>query len=58
MQTGRDVGMVKLNDSLIELVKAKKVEPLEAYMKAVQKPELKAALQKLGFQINVTDDKD
>jgi twitching motility protein PilT len=58
MQTGRDVGMVTLNDSLIELVKAKKVEPLEAYMKAVQKPELKAALQKLGFQINVTDDKD
>jgi twitching motility protein PilT len=58
MQTGRDVGMVTLNDSLIELVKAKKVEPLEAYMKAVQKPELKAALQKLGFQINVADDKE
>jgi len=58
MQTSKDVGMVTLNDSLIELVKAKKVEPLEAYMKAVQKPELKAALQKLGFTINVADEKE
>ncbi|HVK86089.1 MAG TPA: type IV pilus twitching motility protein PilT [Kofleriaceae bacterium] len=58
MQTSRDVGMITLNDSLIELVKAKKVEPLEAYMKAVQKTELKAALQKLGFTINVADDKE
>jgi twitching motility protein PilT len=58
MQTGKDVGMVTLNDSLIELVKAKKVEPLEAYMKSVQKTELKSALQKLGFTINVAEDKD
>ena len=58
MQTGRDVGMVTMNDSLLELVKSKKVEPLEAYMKAVQKQELKAALQKLGIQINVAEDKD
>ena len=58
MQTGRDVGMVTLNDSLLELVKAKKVDPLEAYMKSVQKVELKAALQKLGFTINVADDKE
>ncbi len=58
MQTGRDVGMVTMNDSLLELVKAKKVEPLEAYMKAVQKQELKAALQKMGIQINVAEDKD
>lgn len=58
MQTGRDVGMITLNDSLIELVKAKKVDPVEAYMKAVQKVELKAALQKLGFTINIADDKE
>jgi twitching motility protein PilT len=58
MQTGKDVGMVTMNDSLIELVKAKKVEPLEAYMKSVNKAELKAALQKLGHQINVADDKE
>ena len=58
MQTAKDVGMVTLNDSLLELVKAKKVEPLEAYMKSVQKAELKAALQKLGHTINVADDKE
>ncbi|MBS1122963.1 MAG: Twitching motility protein PilT [Deltaproteobacteria bacterium] len=58
MQTGKDVGMITLNDSLLELVKAKKVEPLEAYMKAVQKPELKAAMQKLGFTVNVADEKE
>ncbi|MBX3157683.1 MAG: type IV pilus twitching motility protein PilT [Deltaproteobacteria bacterium] len=58
MQTGKDVGMITLNDSLLDLVKAKKVEPLEAYMKSVNKAELKAALQKLGHTINVADDKE
>jgi twitching motility protein PilT len=58
MQTSKDAGMMMMNDSLLELVKAKKVEPLEAYMKAVAKPEIKAALQKLGHQINVAEDKE
>jgi twitching motility protein PilT len=58
MQTGKDVGMLMMNDSLLELVKDKKVEPLEAYMKAVAKPELKAALLKLGHKIDVADDKE
>jgi twitching motility protein PilT len=58
MQTGKDVGMITLNDSLLELVRAKKVEPLEAYMKAVHKAELKVALAKLGHTINVADDKE
>jgi len=58
MQTGKDVGMVTLNDSLLELVKAQKVEPLEAYMKSVNKAELKVALQRLGHTINVTEDKE
>jgi twitching motility protein PilT len=58
MQTSKEVGMVTLNDALIELVKEKKVEPLEAYMKAVAKPELKIALQKLGHAINVAEEKE
>jgi twitching motility protein PilT len=58
MQTAKHLGMVTLNDSLLELVKAKKVEPLEAYMKSVQKAELKAALLKLGIEINVQDEKE
>ncbi|MGZ3439610.1 MAG: type IV pilus twitching motility protein PilT, partial [Polyangia bacterium] len=58
MQTSKHVGMVTLNDSLLELVKAKQVEPLEAYMKSVQKAEFKAALLKLGIQINVQEEKE
>jgi twitching motility protein PilT len=58
MQTSRHLGMVTLNDSLIELVKAKKVEPLEAYMKSVAKVELKAALEKLGHKINVQEQQE
>jgi twitching motility protein PilT len=58
MQTARNAGMVTLNDSLLDLVKAKMVEPLEAYMKAVQKAEFKGMLEKLGIQINVQEDKE
>jgi twitching motility protein PilT len=58
MQTSKHLGMVTLNESLLELVKAKKVEPLEAYMKSVQKAELKSALQKMGITINVQEEKE
>jgi twitching motility protein PilT len=37
MQTNRKVGMVTLNDALLELVDAKLVEPQEAYFKSVEK---------------------
>ena len=37
MQTSRRLGMVTLNDALIELVDAGQVEPKEAYMKATDK---------------------
>ena len=45
MQTNRRVGMVTLNDALMELVDAKQVEPKEAYMKAVEKAGFAAALK-------------
>ncbi len=45
MQTSRKAGMVTLNDALLELVDAKVVEPKEAYMKAVDKAGLVAALR-------------
>ncbi len=38
MQVGKAVGMVTLNDSLMELVTKKLVAPEEAYVKAVDKP--------------------
>ncbi len=45
MQTNRKGGMVTLNDALLELVDARMVEPKEAYMKAVEKVGLAAALK-------------
>jgi twitching motility protein PilT len=58
MQTSRHLGMTTLNDSLLEHVKAKRVEPMEAYMKAVNKGEFKTMLGKLGIEINVQEDKE
>ena len=55
MQTSKNLGMVTLNDSLFELVKNKQVEPIEAYMKSVQKSEFKGMLQKLGVTINLQE---
>jgi twitching motility protein PilT len=45
MQTNRKVGMITLNDALIELVDGKQVEPREAYMKAVDKAGFTALLK-------------
>jgi twitching motility protein PilT len=45
MQTNRKVGMITLNDALIELVDGKQVEPKEAYMKAVDKAGFAALLK-------------
>ncbi len=49
MQTGKAQGMTTLNDSLLELVKKKVVEPREAWMKSVSKTELKGQLERAGI---------
>ena len=53
IQTNRKLGMVTLNDSLLELVDAGLVEPKEAYMKSAEKAGMAAALkarkQDMGF---------
>jgi twitching motility protein PilT len=51
MQTGRGQGMVTLNDSLVDLVKRKLVEPREAWAKAVAKAEMKQLLERAGFPL-------
>lgn len=51
MQTGKSIGMVTLNDSLLELVKKGIVEPRDAYLKAVDKTGFETLLQKNGFRI-------
>jgi len=52
MQTGKAQGMVTLNDSLLELVKKKLVEPREAWQKAVAKADLKSQLERAGIALD------
>jgi twitching motility protein PilT len=53
MQTGAKHGMVLLNDALFDLVKQKKVEPLEAYMKSVNKDDMTKKLGQLGIILDL-----
>jgi twitching motility protein PilT len=50
MQVGRAVGMVSLNDALMELVTKKLVAPDEAYVKAVEKNGFEALLKRAGLE--------
>jgi twitching motility protein PilT len=54
MQVGKNVGMVTLNDSLIDLVKKKIVAPEEAYAKAVDKSGFEGLLKRLGVDTRFT----
>src|SRR5690606_23588789 len=51
MQTGKNHGMVMLNDALFELVKNGIVEPRDAYIKAVDKANFETQLTRGGFKI-------
>lgn len=51
MQTGKNVGMVMLNDALFEHVKNGLVEPRDAYIKAVDKTGFEMLLQRGGFKL-------
>jgi twitching motility protein PilT len=48
MQVGKAVGMVTLNDALMDLVTKKLVAPDEAYAKCVDKPGFEALLKRAG----------
>ncbi len=50
MQTGKNSGMVMLNDSLFELVKDHVVEPRDAYLKAVDKTGFETMLSRAGIK--------
>lgn len=51
MQTGKNLGMSMLNDSLIELVRQGVVEPRDAYIKAVDKTSFELLLQRSGVSM-------
>ena len=57
MQTGRALGMRTLNDSLLDLVKEKVVEPQEAYDRSPQKKEFGPMLTRSGFRGPWSDEK-
>ena len=49
MQVSKALGMVTLNDSLLELVTKKLVEPQEAYVKSVDKSAFEGLLKRAGI---------
>jgi len=55
MQTSRRLGMVTLNDALIEHVDGGRVEPKEAYMKAVDKVNFMSMLKQRGHDVSFAE---
>ena len=54
MQVGKSVGMVSLNDALMDLVAKKLVAPEEAYSKSVDKGGFEAVLKRAGIDTKFT----
>ncbi len=52
MQTGAKQGMKLLNDSLTELVQQGTVSPAEAYLRAVEKEEIRERLTSMGVSLD------
>jgi twitching motility protein PilT len=55
MQTSRKLGMQTMNDTLLDLVDRKLVEPKEAYMKSVDKSAFLSALKAKGHDTSFID---
>ena len=51
MQTNKKVGMITMNDALMEVVNKKLVEPADAWMKAVDKSAFEAMLKAKGHDM-------
>jgi twitching motility protein PilT len=58
LQTSRRLGMVTMNDALIELVDSKQVEPQEAYLKATDKVGIIHMLKQRGKDVSFADADD
>jgi twitching motility protein PilT len=55
LQTSRKLGMVTMNDALIELVESSQVEPQEAYLKATDKVGIIHMLKQRGKDVSFAD---
>jgi len=53
IQTSKKLGMLTLNDALLELVEKKVIEPDEAYMRSVEKAGLVASLKAKGLKVTL-----
>ena len=58
IQTGSRLGMCMLNDSLMIHVNNKVIEPMEAYLKSVDKPDILKKLQAAGHNIDLSKSLD
>jgi twitching motility protein PilT len=56
MQTNKKVGMVTMNDALLEVVEKKLVEPKDAWMKCVDKSAFEAMLKAKGHNMSFLKD--
>ena len=55
MQTSKRIGMITMNDTLLDLVERKLVEPKEAYMRAVDKVYFVNQLKVKGFDVSFVE---
>jgi twitching motility protein PilT len=53
IQTSKKLGMLTLNDALLELVEKKVIDADEAYMRSVEKTGLVASLKAKGFKVTL-----
>jgi len=56
IQTSKKVGMLTLNDALLELVEKKLIEPDEAYVRSVEKAGLVSSLKAKGMKVTFTSE--
>jgi twitching motility protein PilT len=53
IQTSRKLGMITLNDALLELVEKKQIEPDEAYLRSVEKTTIVSSLKAKGYTVTL-----
>jgi twitching motility protein PilT len=53
IQTSRKVGMITLNEALLDLVEKRQIEPDEAYLRAIEKGAMLQALRAKGHTVTV-----
>src|SRR5712671_4756689 len=54
IQTSKQLGMLTLNDALLDLVEKKEISPDEAYMKSVEKAGLAGSFKAKGHKLTIT----